>query len=162
LRRNTKLQLRKDIGRVRSFTIPLSGEADPSHLGPTCKKMMDLKSADKVFKSSAFEPSDEDIRNYKRTRRNAQSKRYHDSDSDSDIKVKSRHSPSPVRSIPDELMSDSDDDLPDVAHMHAVTKKCNKGKGRAILSDDDDDDVCTFLSDDHNASETDGCIFRWK
>lgn len=95
--------------------------------------MMDLASADKMFKSSAFEPTDQEIHEYKRNNRRARSNRYDGSASAVDIK----RSPSPAGSIPDELMSDSDDDLPDVAHMHDNPKK-KKGKGRVVLSSDDE------------------------
>lgn len=94
--------------------------------GPTCKKMMDLKASDKVFKASAFEPSEDDIRNYKR---NQNSPRTDD--------VESKRSAAFATEVPDELTSDSDDDLPDVAHM--LDNKKNKGQGKSqVLSDDDD------------------------
>lgn len=95
-------------------------------LGPTCKKMMDLKSADKVFKSAAFEPTDEELREHTRSKW----RRKKEKTSRHDIKMRS---PSPVRSIsptssiPD-IFDDSDDDLPDVAHMLDTPPKKRKEK----------------------------------
>lgn len=80
-------------------------------LGPTCKKMMDMKSADKVFKSAAFGPTDEELREYARSKRRERKER--------DIEMRSpspARSLSPTSSIPD-VFDDSDDDLPDVAQM---------------------------------------------
>ncbi|CAA7262707.1 unnamed protein product [Cyclocybe aegerita] len=77
---------------------------------PMCKKMMDMKSADKVFKAAAFEPTDEEISNHKREKKDARRAKYNDR-----YEIKTR-SPSPARSIPDTL-DDSDDDLPDMADM---------------------------------------------
>jgi hypothetical protein len=98
------------------------------NIGPTCKKMMNLKASDKVFKASAFEPSEEDIRNYNRNPRSGKS--------GSDSKPKRF-----AIDIPDDLISDSDDDLPDVAHMLDSKKGKNKRKTQVITSDDDSD-VC--------------------
>ena len=90
--------------------------------------MMDLKATDKVFKSAAFEPSETDKGNYKRNQR-SQKKR--SSGYKSELFVKE---------VPDELISDSDDDLPDVAHM--LDGKKGKGKQKAqVISSDDDSDV---------------------
>lgn len=89
---------------------------------------MDLKASDKVFKASAFEPTEEDIRNYKRKQRSPKKGG-----------VESRRF---ATEVPEELASDSDDDLPDVAHM--LDKK-SKGRRRAkVLISDDDDDVRVF------------------
>lgn len=66
-----------------------------------------MKSPDKVFKASAFEPTDEEVKNYNRSKKAA----------------KSSKSTSPARTTPDELLTDSDDDLPDVAQMMEIAKK---------------------------------------
>ncbi|KAF9528788.1 SNF2 family N-terminal domain-containing protein [Crepidotus variabilis] len=106
---------------------------------PTCKQMMDMKSNDKVFKTAAFEPTDEEIQEFKHNRRvAARSKAFKN-------KVKMPRSPtpaSPASSIPDELPSDSDDDLPDIAHMHDSPRKLKKGKAKAkskVISSEDED-----------------------
>jgi hypothetical protein len=114
---------------------------------PTCKKMMDMKSGDKVFKSAAFEPTDEELREYSRSKWRVKREKT----SRQDIKMRS---PSPVRSIsptssiPD-IFDDSDDDLPDVAHMLDTPPKKRKEKEKLqrnkvevfdLTQDDDDDD----------------------
>ena len=86
--------------------------------------MMDLKSADKVFKSAAFEPTDEELREYSRSKRRVKQKSNHN------IKMRSpspARSLSPATSIPD-IFDDSDDDLPDVAHMLDTPPKKRKAK----------------------------------
>jgi hypothetical protein len=100
------------------------------HLGPTCKKMMDLKAPDKVFKAAAFEPSDEDVQNYKRNQRNPKTV-------GSD--VSSKRSAGFAADIPDELVSDSDDDLPDVANMLDRKKDKDTQKANVTTSDDESD-----------------------
>ena len=93
--------------------------------------MVDLKSADKVFKSAAFEPTDEELREYARSKRRVKTEK----NIRQDMKMRS---PSPVRSIsptssiPD-IFDDSDDDLPDVAHMLDTPKK-RKEKKKAKVS----------------------------
>ena len=87
-----------------------------------------MKSGDKVFKSAAFEPSDEELRDYSRSKWQVKRKKT----SRRDIKMRS---PSPVRSIsptssiPD-IFDDSDDDLPDVAHMLDTPPRKRKEKER--------------------------------
>ena len=88
--------------------------------------MMDLKSADKVFKSAAFEPTDEELREHSRSKRRVLLKKK----SSHDIKMRSPspvRSLSPARSIPD-IFDDSDDDLPDVAHMLETPPNKRKAK----------------------------------
>jgi len=75
--------------------------------------MMDMKSSDKVFKASAFEPTDEEVKGYNRSKKAA----------NLPLIPKSSKSTSPTRATPDELLSESDDDLPDVAQMMEITKK---------------------------------------
>ena len=90
--------------------------------------MMDLKAPDKVFKSSAFEPSEADKQNYKHKQRSPEKGR------------SGYKSEAFVKEVPDLLISDSDDDLPDVAHMLASRK--GKGKRQAqVVSSDADSDV---------------------
>ncbi|KAI0041675.1 hypothetical protein FA95DRAFT_1501098 [Auriscalpium vulgare] len=72
---------------------------------PTCKKMNDLRPA-AVFLSSAFEPSDDELRDYARNERNR----------------KSAHKKRDL--------SDSDDDLPDLSQILARSTKKEKGTPR--------------------------------
>ena len=102
--------------------------------GPTCKKMNDL-SGDKIFKSAAFEPSDEELSNHARSKRQEKKGR-----SSPGVIVKSRCSPSPFQSFEDFLMSDSDDDLPDVANMFEDRPK----KRQKINMKSAPDDVSAF------------------
>jgi hypothetical protein len=94
------------------------------HPGPTCQKMMDLRSSDKVFKISTFQPSEEELNDYIRSKRKANSSRQ------GIAKKEKARSPSPVLSIPDEL-SDSDEEFPEVSQMFNTAKK---GKMKAKLS----------------------------
>src|SRR6266511_3576903 len=93
--------------------------------------MMDLKSPDKVFKASAFEPTDEEIQAYNRNEKAASRP----------LVPKSGKPTSPARSIPDELLSESDDDLPDVAQMMEIKKKKDQSKANrkmtGMLTDDE-------------------------
>jgi len=94
--------------------------------GPTCQKMMDLRSADKVFKISAFKPSEEELNDYIR------SKRQTHSSGQRTVKKEKARSPSPALSIPDEL-SDSDEEFPEVSQMFNTAKK---GKLKAKQEED--------------------------
>lgn len=80
-------------------------------LGPTCKKMMDLTSPDKVFKASAFQPTDEDLDDHKRgekEKRNAKGK---------------PKAPPSNYVIPDVLSDSDSDDLPEVSDIFNYRKK---------------------------------------
>lgn len=75
--------------------------------------MMDLTPS-KVFKSSAFEPTDEELTNHARAKRRGRrevSKRVRSED----VKMRSP-SPKPM-ALEDRAANDSDDDLPDVSCM---------------------------------------------
>jgi hypothetical protein len=81
--------------------------------GPTCKRMMDL-TPNKVFKSSAFEPTDEELTKHaraKRRRRREASGRH----PAQDVRIRSP-SPKP-KALEDRGLDDSDDELPDVSNM---------------------------------------------
>ncbi len=95
--------------------------------GPTCKKMTDLK--DKTFKASAFEPTEEEVETYIRSKRREKQKRHG---------KKQSRSPSPILSLSDALDTDSDDELPEVADMFTSKPKPKKGKQKAVQDDDSD------------------------
>ncbi|KIM41993.1 hypothetical protein M413DRAFT_71424 [Hebeloma cylindrosporum] len=120
---------------------------------PTCQKMMDLRSPEKVFKISAFMPSAEEIDDYIRSKRRANSSRQ------GIVKKEKARSPSPALSIPDEL-SDSDEEFPEVSQMFikkpkveakqeqdvkmidltsAPKKSSNKYMKRKVIEDSDSD-----------------------
>ncbi|KAF8809842.1 SNF2 family DNA-dependent ATPase [Phlegmacium glaucopus] len=112
---------RENLAVEKEFEAALAKGYRPC---PTCKKMVDLKSTDKVFKSAAFEPTEEELREYARSGRRVKKEKasYHA------IKMRSPspvRSISPARSIPD-VLDDSDDDLPDVAHMLDTLPKKRK------------------------------------
>ena len=103
-------------------------------IGPTCEIMVDM-SPSKIFKCTAFEPSEEELADFARAKRRAERKpsRY---GSNSFNQSKTR-SPSPV--VMDDIMelSDSDDELPDVQDMFKTLPKKNvKGKNRVVDSSD--------------------------
>jgi len=85
-------------------------------LGPTCKKMMDLKSPDKIFKSAAFIPTDEELREYARSKRRERKEKANGQDMEM-RSPSSVRSLSPTSSIPDVFDDSDEDDLPDVAQM---------------------------------------------
>ncbi|KJA22647.1 hypothetical protein HYPSUDRAFT_87246 [Hypholoma sublateritium FD-334 SS-4] len=97
---------------------------------PTCKKMTDLK--DRAFKASAFEPTEEEVEAYIRSKRREKQNRH--------MRKQSR-SPSPIMSLSDSLETDSDDDLPDVADMFTTKAEPKKGKQKAVRDDDSDVDM---------------------
>ena len=79
--------------------------------------MMDLTSPEKVFKISTFEPSEEELDEYIRSKRRGNSTRH------GTVKKEKARSPSPAISIPDEL-SDSDEEFPEVSKMfNSLAKK---------------------------------------
>ncbi|KDR65835.1 hypothetical protein GALMADRAFT_131232 [Galerina marginata CBS 339.88] len=100
---------------------------------PTCKKMMDMKSTDKVFKASAFEPSEEEVTNQIQSKRRAKSGKG---------RVQAR-SPSPTPSIPD-VLDDSDDDLPEVGHIFDTPLKKHK---KVTKKDPYDSDMVDLTQD---------------
>jgi len=91
--------------------------------GPTCQKMMDMKPPDRVFKMSAFEPSEEELEEYIRSKRRGNSIRH------GVVKKDKARSPSPALSIPDEL-SDSDEEFPEVSKMFNSPAKKDKMKAK--------------------------------
>ncbi|KAJ7448480.1 P-loop containing nucleoside triphosphate hydrolase protein [Mycena galericulata] len=116
---------------------------------PKCRKMTDLRST-KVFKSAAFEPSEEELEAHARSKREPKRARYNWGD---DVKVRAV----PQKAFEDRLLdSDDDDDMPDVPLLGSFVKKGDeedsisagkKGKGKAGSSRQvqakkgDDDDV---------------------
>ncbi|KAG6810754.1 hypothetical protein H0H92_010463 [Tricholoma furcatifolium] len=98
---------------------------------PTCKKMTDL-TADKVFKASAFEPTDEELTNHAQETRRAKAPR----------KVPNRRirSPTPEKTFEDRGVDDSDDDLPDVSFM-MDTRPAKRQKPNRVVDSDDDEEL---------------------
>ncbi|KAJ7886673.1 SNF2 family DNA-dependent ATPase [Mycena leptocephala] len=100
---------------------------------PTCHKMTDLKST-KVFKSSAFEPTEDELHEHARSKREVKRPRYNWGD---DVKVRAV----PQKAFEDrKLDSDSDDDMPDMPLLGSLLKNeekedsistGKKGKGKA-------------------------------
>lgn len=80
--------------------------------------MMDLASADKVFKLAAFEPSEDDIAEHKRHEK------------DKKLKMKRRRDASPPTryNIPDVLSDSDSDDLPEVGEIFNHNWKKGKAK----------------------------------
>jgi len=148
---NMKLLLRKVTDLVRLFLSPVALFAHVFHPGPTCKKMNDLSEV-KVFKSSAFEPEEDEIDEANRARKRA---RHHPprtsvrksavsgaglSDSDSEIEVSA---PLRFRGATPELES-SDDDMPDFSQLFANGRKLkikgkNRSAGKKTLGSESDD-----------------------
>ncbi|KAJ6476379.1 SNF2 family DNA-dependent ATPase [Mycena sanguinolenta] len=100
---------------------------------PTCHKMTDLKST-KVFKSSAFEPTEEELEDRAQSKRQAKRPKYNKWD---DVKVRAK----PEIAFEDRRIdSDDDDDMPAAPMLGALLKKQeenesistgNKGKARS-------------------------------
>ncbi|GLB44215.1 putative SNF2 family N-terminal domain [Lyophyllum shimeji] len=105
---------------------------------PTCKKMNDL-SADRVFKSSAFEPTDEELTNHARQMRHAKARKV----SDRDVMMRS---PSPEKTFEERGLDDSDDDLPDVSSL-LDQRPAKRQKKKQILDSDDEDNVTNLTMD---------------
>ncbi|TFK47207.1 hypothetical protein OE88DRAFT_1811381 [Heliocybe sulcata] len=111
---------------------------------PTCKKMCDMN--EKMFRSSAFEPTTEEMEKIEREKKDARRK-----------KQGKKASPEPMPSVTDfdADLEDSDDDLPDVSTLISqglspkkkeeedsdveVDNK-SKGKQKAKAGDDSDDE----------------------
>ncbi|KAJ7156150.1 SNF2 family DNA-dependent ATPase [Mycena filopes] len=119
---------------------------------PTCHKMTDLKSK-KIFKSSAFDPTEDELEQHARSKREAKRPRYSWSD---DVSSSVHVRAAPQKAFEDRRIdSDDDDDMPDVPLLGALFKKeekeesistakkwKGKGKtGRKAKSGDDEDDV---------------------
>ena len=76
-----------------------------------------MKSPDKVFKASAFEPTDEELSNHIREKKQAKRDAW-----------RRKRSPSPiVIDIPD-VLDDSDDDLPEVGAIFSTPLKKQRQK----------------------------------
>lgn len=94
-------------------------------VGPTCGKMVDL-GPQKTFKWAAFEPSDQELRNYVRSRKESKAKLARKSRE----AVLSNSSPAasarstPVKDILE--LSDSEDDLPSFGTLGPPTKRLKK------------------------------------
>ncbi|KAF5325961.1 hypothetical protein D9611_000760 [Ephemerocybe angulata] len=104
---------------------------------PTCHEMIDV-AEEKVFMSAAFQPTDEELTNYARSKRRAQGKK----NSYSPINIKGGKKlppPSPSGSVIE--LSDSDEEMPDILSMFKkpspVGKKGGKRKNTIMSSDDD-------------------------
>ncbi|KAF8890769.1 SNF2 family N-terminal domain-containing protein [Infundibulicybe gibba] len=98
---------------------------------PTCKKMMDL-TPEKVFKSSAFEPTDEELSNHARAQRRAQRKPSSQTKHSKIIRVRS---PSPEKSWEERAMDSDDDDLPDVSEM--FDRRSAKRQKKSLVDDEE-------------------------
>ncbi|KAK6977040.1 SNF2 family DNA-dependent ATPase [Favolaschia claudopus] len=115
---------------------------------PTCHKMTDLKGP-KVFKVSAFEPTDDELSQHARSKREAKRPKYRWGD---DVKVRVE----PEVSFEDRFI-DSDDDMPDAPLLGSVLKKeeqsistGKRGKPRSPRkrkAEDEDEDAIDMPSD---------------
>ncbi|KZT24992.1 hypothetical protein NEOLEDRAFT_1156494 [Neolentinus lepideus HHB14362 ss-1] len=106
---------------------------------PTCKKMCDMN--DNMFRSSAFEPTPEEMEKIQREQRDARRK-----------KQARKASPEPGPSVIDLELDESDDDLPDVSTLIASRLSPKKkeddsdvgrevpDKGKKAKAGDDSDD----------------------
>ncbi|CAL1697769.1 unnamed protein product [Somion occarium] len=115
---------------------------------PTCKKMNDMR-ASHVFKSSAFEPSEEE---FKSATKRAPSRVTPSRQASSSGPA--RKSPAPkVHTIEDimDLSSSSDEELPDVSTllMRRSSSPKAKVKKNVIVSDDEDNDGLDLTIDKH-------------
>ncbi|KAF4611576.1 hypothetical protein D9613_003624 [Agrocybe pediades] len=125
---------------------------------PDCKKMMDM-TPDKMFHSSAFEPTEDEVNAYQRSKRSWNTPLFGDRkpkvrDVPARVEVKKETSSlQNLLSLSDAYPSDSDDDLPDPDQIHAsmfkkkaeAVKKEEPGtskssKRKVLLSDSEDDD----------------------
>ncbi|TFK37535.1 SNF2 family DNA-dependent ATPase [Crucibulum laeve] len=110
---------------------------------PTCRKMMDLGPS-RIFKASAFEPSDEELTNHARSKR--QANRGKARGRDGDVQMRSPL-PSPVKSLEERGLDDSDDDLPDVSAIFEERPKKRQRKNSP-------DDLIDITMDDISAPIT--------
>lgn len=118
---------------LNSYRHPYS--LTSANVGPSCKKMIDM-SPDHIFKTAAFEPTDEELSTYARKMRKEKAHARRRADLfDVDVKMQP---PSPSGSLIE--LSDSDDgSLPDVMSMFkkpSPVKKGKKKKKSTIYSDD--------------------------
>jgi hypothetical protein len=143
LKKHTKKLPRKVTDPVssHSFTFICDQIFKPNRVGPTCKKMVDL-TPNKVFKFTAFEPSDEELSNHARALRRGRSQNQnHDPKKRGSNGLVKTRTPSPVKQLTFEErgLDDSDDDLPDVSSMLDV-RPSKKAKTK-VTKDEDEDDV---------------------
>ncbi|KAG6887923.1 hypothetical protein C0992_010201 [Termitomyces sp. T32_za158] len=125
-----------DKENLKAETEYETGAAKGYRPCPTCQKMTDLTPS-KVFRASAFEPTDEELTKHARdTRRRKGARRM------SDVKTRS---PSPKASLDDSGLDDSDDDLPDVSTI--LDRRPAKRQKKSHAIDDDDDEVVDLTID---------------
>jgi hypothetical protein len=142
---STKQLLQKVTDLVRLFLSSITLFSHVFHAGPTCKKMNDLNQT-KVFKSSAFEPEEDEVEEANRARKRARQlapkksvrksivSNAGSSGSDSEIEVSA---PSRFRGATPELDS-SDDDMPDFSQLFANGGKLKKKAKKAASWQSDD------------------------
>ncbi|KAJ2925510.1 hypothetical protein H1R20_g11584, partial [Candolleomyces eurysporus] len=103
---------------------------------PTCQKMTDMGDP-KIFKSAAFEPTDEELTNYARSKRKQKQSSRKWKRSYSPVKAEP---PSPASSIIE--LSDSDEELPDIMDVFKkkpAPSKDKKGKKKMVVSSSDEE-----------------------
>ncbi|KAG6840497.1 hypothetical protein C0991_006327 [Blastosporella zonata] len=93
----------------------------------------------KVFKASAFEPTDEELTNHARETRRAKGARRRG--------VRMR-SPTPEKTFEDRGLDDSDDDFPDVSTILDKRPAKRQKKSKGVDSDGEDDEKLTELTMD--------------
>ncbi|KAF8134681.1 SNF2 family N-terminal domain-containing protein [Mycena galopus ATCC 62051] len=86
---------------------------------PTCHKMTDL-TATKVFKSSAFEPTEDELHEYARSKREAKRPKYRWGD---DVKVRVVKPEPELAFEARRIDSDDDDDMPDFPLLGSLLQK---------------------------------------
>jgi hypothetical protein len=102
--------------------------------------MMEMKGA-KIFKSSAFEPSPEELDSYVRKQRKEKERRAYAARGGR--LTKKERSPSPEMDDSDsasDKLSDSDEEMPDVNEMFAKMKNMKKEKGKKAVKDENSDE----------------------
>lgn len=150
LNANMKQLLPKATDLVRLFTSSIVLFSHLCYAGPTCKKMNDLNQT-KVFKSTAFEPEEEELeeahRARKRARQPAPKKSVHQSavssaglsDSDSEIEVSA---PSRFRGATQFRRRYARF----LVAIRKLKKKVKKAAGKKTLGPQSDDVRITFCS----------------
>jgi hypothetical protein len=103
-----------------------------SNSGPTCKKMMNLTPA-KVFKSSAFQPSDEELEDSLRVRHRA----IEPASSDENMRSLSP-TPLPKRKV--RRLDDSDDELPDMSQLLAERRGGRSVKQKRLFMEEEEEE----------------------